>query len=274
MRSVAPALGQLRRRLSGRPSLSVSPGLTFRLNGMDIPNDNIFRISVTNFTVSSSNSDGLECRSERTERTIADTSVFTNGYLVADGDSPIQSGDGPVILYYGNPERGWDTRRGFSDNRRFHYLRRRENNPEEGYYSCHMPFDMNTLIGLYILYPSESPYHDTVIHTHTLSLSPAVSSVTATIEVLPEEASFRVRCTSTGGRALDMTVSGPRGFTADISSRIQPVGERRWLGGDQYTATTDPIPRGEHGDEYECNVTSSRSQTGRVSVRGKGWSCV
>ena len=71
-----------------------------------------------------------------------------------------------------------------------------------------------------------------------------------------------------------MTVSGPREFTADISSRIQPVGERRWLGGDQYTATTDPIPRGEHGDEYECNVTSSRSQTGSVSVRGKGWSCV
>ena len=98
--------------------------------------------------------------------------------------------------------------------------------------------------------------------------------MTTSIEVLPEEASFRVRCTSTGGRALDMTVSGPRGSTADISSRIQPVGDRRWLGGDQYTATTDPIPRGEHGDEYECNVTSSRSQTGRVSVRGKGWSCV
>ena len=98
--------------------------------------------------------------------------------------------------------------------------------------------------------------------------------MTATIEVLPEEASFRVRCNSTGGRALDMTVSGPRGFTADISSGIQPVGERRWLGGDQYTATTDPIPRGEHGDDYECNVTSSSSETGGVSVRGKGWSCV
>ena len=92
--------------------------------------------------------------------------------------------------------------------------------------------------------------------------------MTATIEVLPEEASFRVRCTSTGGRALDMTVSGPRGFTTDISSRIQPVGEGRWLGSDQYTATTDPIPRGEHGDEYECNVTSSTSTTGSVSLRG------
>ena len=232
---------------------------------MTIPNDNIFRISVTNFTVSDSNSNGLECRSELTG-----TSQYTAGYLVADGDSPIQTGNGPAILHYGDPERGWDTKRVVSGNRRFHYLRRRQSSSEEGYYSCVIPGDMNTPRGLYILYPSESPYHDTVIHTH----SPSVSSVTATIEVLPEEASFRVRCTSTGGRALDMTVSGPRGFTADISSRIQPVGERRWLGGDQYTATTDPIPRGEHGDEYECNVTSSRSQTGSVSVRGKGWSCV
>ena len=236
---------------------------------MTILNDNISRISVTNFTVSSNNSNGLECRAERTE---AETSEFTNGFLVADGDSPIDGGDGPVILPYGPTERGWDTRRDVSDNRRFHYLRRRENIPEEGYYSCNIHGELNSPAGLYILYPSESPYHDTVIHT--LSLSLPVSSVTATIEVLPEEASFRVRCTSTGGRALDMTVSGPRGFTTDISSRIQPVGERRWLGGDEYTATTDPIPRGEHGDEYECNVTSSRSQTGRVSVRGKGWSCV
>ena len=246
--------------------LSLSPGLTFRLNGMDIPNDNIFRISVTNFTVSSSNSNGLECRAERTE---AQTSEFTNGYLVANGTSPIQAG---IILYYGDPERGWDTRRVVSGNRRFHYLRRRESSSEEGYYSCNIQGELNSPAGLYILYPSESPYHDTVIHTH--SLPSPVSSVTATIEVLPEEASFIVRCTSTGGRALDMTVSGPRGSTTDISSRIQPVGERRWLGSDQYTATTDLIPRGEHGDEYECNVTSSRSQTGRVSVRGKGWSCV
>ena len=138
---------------------------------MDIPNDNIFRISVTNFTVSSSNSDGLECRSERTE---ADTSVFTNGYLVADGDSPIESGIEPVILYYGAQERGWDTRRVVSGNRRFHYLRRRENNPEEGYYSCNIQGELNAPAGLYILYLSESPYHDTVIHTLSLSLLQSV----------------------------------------------------------------------------------------------------
>ena len=133
---------------------------------MDIPNDNISRISVTNFTVSSNNSNGLECRSELTG-----TSQYTAGYLVADGTSPIQGGDGPVILHDGAPERGWDTRRVVSGNRRFHYLRRRENNPEEGYFNCHMPFDLNTPRGLYILYPSESPYHDTVIHTLSLSCS-------------------------------------------------------------------------------------------------------
>ena len=135
---------------------------------MDIPNDNIFRISVTNFTVSDSNSNGLRCRSERTT---AETSQYTAGYLVANGTSPIESGAGPVILHYGPPERGWDTRRVVSDNRRFHYLRRRQSSSEEGYFNCHIDGDLNTPRGLYILYLSESPYHDTVIHTLSLSCS-------------------------------------------------------------------------------------------------------
>ena len=99
-------------------------------------------------------------------------------------------------------------------------------------------------------------------------LCPSVSSVTASIEVVPGADSFRVRCSSTGGRALDMTVSGPRGFTADISSRIEPVGDRRWLalGSDQYTATTDLISGGEDGDEYWCTVTSYRTES--VTLRG------
>ena len=136
---------------------------------MDIANDNMARISVTDFTVSGDFEDALVCRAELTG-----TSELTNGYLVADGDSPIMAGDGPVILYYGNPERGWDTKRGFSGNLRFHYLRRRQSSSEEGYYSCHMHGDMNTPTGLYILYLSESPYHDTVIHTHSLSLLQSV----------------------------------------------------------------------------------------------------
>ena len=82
---------------------------------------------------------------------------------------------------------------------------------------------------------------------------------------------FRVRCSSTGGRVLDMTVSGPNGYSTDISSRIQPVGTRQWLGSDSYTATTDIISggRGRAGEEYVCTVTSSTSNTGHTTVRGK-----
>ena len=81
-------------------------------------------------------------------------------------------------------------------------------------------------------------------------------------------ATFRVRCTSTGGRALDMTLSGPDGYSADISSRIQPDGDRRYLGSDVYTATTDIISGGRDGDVYQCNVTSSTSLTGSTILRG------
>ena len=136
---------------------------------MDIRNDNMARISVTDFTVSGDFENALVCRAELTG-----TSEFTAGFLVADGDSAIEGGDGPVILHYGPTERGWDTRRGFSGNRRFHYLRRRQSSSEEGYYSCNIQGELNTPRGLYILYLSESPYNDTVIHTHTLSLLQSV----------------------------------------------------------------------------------------------------
>ena len=136
---------------------------------MTIPNDNMARISVTDFTVSDDFEDAFVCRAELTG-----PSELTAGYLVADGTSPIEGGDGPLILHYGPIERGWDTRRDVSGNRRFHYLRRRQNSSEEGYYNCHIQGDMNTPRGLYILYPSEFPYHDTVIHTLSLSLLQSV----------------------------------------------------------------------------------------------------
>ena len=137
---------------------------------MDIPNDNMARISVTDFTVSDDFEDALVCRAELTG-----PSVLSAGYLVADGNSPIEGGDDPILLHYGPTERGWDTRRVVSGNRRFHYLRRRQSSSsEEGYYNCHMSGDMNTPRGLYILYPSESPYHDTVIYAHFLSLLQSV----------------------------------------------------------------------------------------------------
>ena len=65
-----------------------------------------------------------------------------------------------------------------------------------------------------------------------------------------------------------MTLSGPNGYTADISSRIQPDGDRRYLGSDVYTATTDVISGGRDCDVYQCNVTSSTSLTGSTTLRG------
>ena len=97
--------------------------------------------------------------------------------------------------------------------------------------------------------------------------SPPVDTVTAAIEVVTGTSTFRVKCTSTGGRALNMDVSGPNGNT-DISSNIQPVGTRRYLGSDSYTATTEDTFDGMAGDEYQCNVTSVASRTGSVIVEG------
>ena len=97
--------------------------------------------------------------------------------------------------------------------------------------------------------------------------SPTVDTVTAAIEVVTGTSTFRVRCTSTGGRALNMDVSGPNENT-DISSNIQPVGTRMYLGSDSYTATTEVPFDGMAGDVYQCNVTSVTSRTGSVTLRG------
>ena len=247
--------------------MSSSPGLTLSLNGQSIPNNNMSRISVNDIALNSNGigfNGALVCHSELTEY---ETGTSSHGYLQADGNSPITGGNDPVIFPYGDSERGWDTRRDVANNHRFHFLRRRSSSAEEGYYNCHIQSDINTPTGLYILYPSESPYSETHMHTHSLFLY-IVTAVSVSIEVEAGTATFRVRCTSTGGRALDMTLSGPDGYTADVSSRIQPDGDRRYLGSDVYTATTDFISGGRDGDVYQCNVTSSTSLTGSTTLRG------
>ena len=99
--------------------------------------------------------------------------------------------------------------------------------------------------------------------------SPPVTAVTAAIEVVTGTSTFIVRCTSTGGRALDMVVSGPNRYSSDLSSNIQPVGTPTFRGRDSYTGTTDIIPDGMAEDVYQCNVTSVASKTGSITVEGK-----
>ena len=80
---------------------------------------------------------------------------------------------------------------------------------------------------------------------------------------------FRVKCKSTGGIALTMTVSGPDTYTSDLTNNIQPMGTPQYIGSDIYTATTsDIITGGNDGDMYECTVTGLTSETDSVVLRG------
>ena len=93
----------------------------------------------------------------------------------------------------------------------------------------------------------------------------------ASIDVVSgREGIFRVECRSTGGRALTMTVSGPDGYSSDLTDDdIQSVGTVSRTGSDTYTATTSDITGGgSDGDEYQCTVTGVGSMSGSVELRG------
>ena len=133
-----------------------SPGLTWSLNGNSIPTNNVARISVYDFDANGTFDGSLRAESERP---VADVE-FSNGCIIGNGTSVINcayGGVGHITHYGGNITRGWDTRRVEENGRRVHYLRRQEQTPEEGYYSCHLQGDTNSPRGLYILYPSEWP---------------------------------------------------------------------------------------------------------------------
>ena len=66
-----------------------------------------------------------------------------------------------------------------------------------------------------------------------------------------------------------MVVSGPNGYSSDISNNIQPTGTSRFLGSDSYTASTEVIPDGMAGYTYQCNATGAESSSGSVTVQSK-----
>ena len=92
--------------------------------------------------------------------------------------------------------------------------------------------------------------------------------MTASIDVVGSATNgrFKVQCTSTGGIALSMSVTGPDDSNLD---NMQPVGTLEYIGDDIYTATTsDIITGGNDGDMYECTVTGLTSETDSVVLRG------
>ena len=203
---------------------------------------------------------------------------FTYACHVPDGNGPIncQANDPNNIIISGDTiTRGWSAGRGDEgsdpDFIRIHYIWRREQTAQEGYFTCYnFGFDTNDPAGLYILYPSEWPSLLTVRGRCSVlyhSSSP-VTGVTAAIEVVSGTSTFRVRCSSTGGRALDMAVSGPNDYYSNISSSIQPVDSQSYLGADRYTTTTEIISSGSNGEMYQCNVTNFASNFRTVTLIG------
>ena len=169
-----------RRRITGGPSYELNthflgltqscycrhlyhtPGLTFSLDSNSIPTNNISRINVYDLDANGTLDGSLRAESELPAADVP----FSNGWIVGDGSSPIsccRETPGFIPLNALEPVRGWDVQRKAEGGRRVHYLRRLEQTPEEGYYSCHISGtnstqDTNSPVGVYILYPSESPH--------------------------------------------------------------------------------------------------------------------
>ena len=86
------------------------------------------------------------------------------------------------------------------------------------------------------------------------------------------EGTFKVRCTSTGGRTLSMTVDGP-GYSGEGPGgqmTVEPVGVPLGEGNDTYTATTSTISGGSDRDVYQCTAYNGvySDPTNTVGLRG------
>ena len=144
--------------------LIITAGATISLNGEPVPNNNISRRSVYDFEFVNSNSDlnrAMRCQSERS---VSEVPEFTHACHVGDGDSPVicswSNTADPVYIWWlrGEITRGWSGLRVPDEGgHKAHYLWRRWETPEEGYINFYFRGDINELVGLYILYPSEWP---------------------------------------------------------------------------------------------------------------------
>ena len=88
------------------------------------------------------------------------------------------------------------------------------------------------------------------------------------VEVVSED-QFRVHCTSTGGRVLNMSITGPHGVVSPLSD-IQAVGTQTWMGNDSYSGVTDTIPGADDGDTYNCTASNGVSSLANESIEIRG----
>ena len=96
----------------------------------------------------------------------------------------------------------------------------------------------------------------------------------ATIKVISgREGTFRVKCTSSGGKTFTMDVEGP-GYSVEEQGqmRVEAVGKAQRMGSDTYSATTSVITGGCNGDTYQCTASNGvppdQSQSHTVELKG------
>ena len=80
--------------------------------------------------------------------------------------------------------------------------------------------------------------------------------------------SFNVKCTSTGGRPLTMSVTGPSGVVEDMMN-IVVEGNMEGMGNDTFSAEV-VRQNGKHGDIYTCIASNgvSNSSSNNLILRG------
>ena len=100
---------------------------------------------------------------------------------------------------------------------------------------------------------------------------PSVKSVEANIVMESErEGTFRVQCSSTGGRPLSMSVTGPRGKNYNLTANIQAVGDPQGMGDDEFTASTSVLSGARNGDVYQCHASNRVSLGSTNDTEFKG----
>ena len=80
---------------------------------------------------------------------------------------------------------------------------------------------------------------------------------------------FKVNCTSTGGRALTMSVSGPSCFNFNLK-KIKNINIINQMGNDNFSATSNAISGRSNGDIFQCIASNgvSSDPTNVVELKG------
>ena len=87
------------------------------------------------------------------------------------------------------------------------------------------------------------------------------------MEAVVDIASEELHCISTGGRVLNMSITGPHGVVSALSN-IQAVGTQRWMGNDSYSASGS-IAGADDEDTYNCTASNGVSSfNDSIEIRG------